>query len=181
MTGGGKAVHHPTRPTPNRFGVATVHGAAVRAQSRFRVAQVALLAQGISIGVLGGVALAWSMASVRFVAEGTPLVGLALTPMHGELLMASGVLTVLACLGRWSTVVFGVVATAGWAGLAICCAVRTANHTPGLLGFDTRDTVFDATLAVYNLLVCLVLVPTLMVLWRTRVARRHLQQGRRGD
>jgi hypothetical protein len=121
------------------------------------------------------------MASVRFFAEGTPLCGLALTPVHSALLMVSGVAAVLSCLGRRSTVVFSAGAAAGWAALAVFCAVRTADHTPGVLGFDTRDTVLDAGLSVYNLAVCLVLAPTLMLVWRTRVARRHLAQARRGD
>jgi hypothetical protein len=176
MTVGGKGVRHAPRPALRPLGAPKVNVAAARAQSRFRFAHVALLAEGIAIGVLGGVALAWSMASVRFFAEGTPLCGLALTPVHGELLMVTGVLAVLACLSRRSTVAFSAIAAAGWAMLAIFCAVRTANHSPGLLGFDTRDTVLDATLAIYNLLICLVLAPTLMLMWRTRVARRHLRQ-----
>jgi hypothetical protein len=160
-------------PVSGPVGVATVHATAARAQSRFRLAQVALLAEGIAIGVLGGVALAWSMSSVRFVAEGTPLCGLALTPVHGVLLMVSGVLAVLACLGRRSTIAFSVLAAGGWAMLAIVCAVRTAHHAPGLLGFDTRDTVFDAALGLYNLAICLMLAPTLLVMWRSGVGRRH--------
>lgn len=176
MAGYGEAVRHAMRATSDPLGAATVHAVAARAQSRFRRAQVALLAEGIAIGVLGGVALAWSMASVRFVAEGTPLWGLALTPVHGVLLMVSGVLAVLACLGRRSTIAFSALAAGGWATLAIVCAVRTAHHAPGLLGFDTRDTVFDAALGLYNLAICLVLAPTLLVMWRSGLGRRHRRQ-----
>lgn len=176
MAGRGETVRHAMRPASGPRGPATVHVAAARAQSRFRFAQVAMLAEGIAIGVLGGVALAWSMASVRFVAEGTPLCGLALTPVHGVLLMVCGVLAVLACLFRWSTIAFAVVAAGGWATLALVCAVRTAHHAPGLLGFDTRDTVLDATLGLYNLAICLVLAPTLLVIWRAGLELRHRRQ-----
>src|SRR3954462_15090954 len=106
----------------------TSAGAAGRAQFRFRLAHVALAAEGVGIGVLGGVALAWSVASLRFGAEGAPFLGLALTPLHGGLLMANGALAVLVCLGRRPTVVFSAVAAGGWAALAIVCAVQTARH-----------------------------------------------------
>jgi hypothetical protein len=137
-----------------------------RAQSRFRVAHQALLGQGLSIGVLGGVALAWSMANLRFGAEGMPLIGLSVTPMHGGLLLADGVLAILACLGRWTTVAFSAAAAAGWAALAIVCAVAAAHHTPGVLGFDPRDTLLYGALGAYNLALCLWLAPTLWQMWR---------------
>jgi hypothetical protein len=143
-----------------------------RAQSRFRLAHLALLAQGLAIGVLGGVALACSIANLRIRAEGTPLLGLALTPLHGGLLIANGALAVLACLGRWPTIIFSAVASGTWAIFAVLCADGTARHAPGVLGFDARDTVFDAALAAYNLAVCLLVVSVLPTMWhatRTRV------------
>ena len=143
-------------------------------QSRFRVAHQALLGQGLSIGVLGGVALAWSMANLRFGAEGMPLIGLSVTPLHGGLLLANGVLAILACLGRWPTVAFSAAAAAGWATLAIVCAVAAAHHTPGSLGFDPRDTLLYAALGAYNLALCFWLAPTL---WKMRQAGRDRASG----
>jgi hypothetical protein len=137
----------------------------------FRVARAALLAEGLAIAGVGGVALALSKAGLRFGGEGMPLLGLALTPLHGGLLIVSGVLAVLVCLGRWSTVVFTAAAGAGWLALAVVCAVRTAHGTPGILGFDARDTVLYVVLGVYNLAVFLWLVPTLPSLRRARNRR----------
>jgi hypothetical protein len=192
MLGHGDAVRQAMRPVSGRLqntpgstrsgqtpaDASTARLAAGRAQSRFRLAHLALLAEGLAVGVLGGVALAWSMANLRFGAEGTPLCGLRLTPLHGGLLMANGVLAVLVCLGRWPTVAFSAVATGGWATLAIVCAVRTAQQAPGMLGFDARDTVFYAALAAYNLAVCLWLAPILSMMWRaTRTGASSPREG----
>jgi hypothetical protein len=137
-------------------------------KARFRTVHIALLAQGLAIGVVGGFALAWSMANLHFGLEGIPVLGLAVTPLHGALLMAGGALSILACLGRWPTVVFSLLATAGWATLTVVCAVQASHHAPGPLGFDPRDTMLYAVLGIYNLALCLLLAPTLRVLWRTR-------------
>jgi hypothetical protein len=132
-----------------------------RAASRFRAAHLALLGQGLVIGILGGFALAWSMANLRFGPEGMPILGLTVTPLHGGLLMAGGSLAVLACLGRWTTFGFSLIAAGGWAALTIVCAVEAAHHAPGILGFDPRDTLVYGVLGAYNLALCTWLVPTL--------------------
>lgn len=124
-----------------------------RAARRFRVAHLALLGQGLVIGILGGFALAWSMANLHFGPEGTPILGLSVTPLHGGLLMACGSLAVLACLGRWTTLAFSVIAAAGWTGLTIVCAIGAAHHAPGVLGFDPRDTLLYGVLGAYDLIV----------------------------
>lgn len=122
-----------------------------RTTSRLRIAHLALLGQGIVIGVLGGFALAWSMANVPFGPNGSPILGLTVTPLHGALLVAGGALATLACLGRWTTVGFAAIAAAGWTALTIVCAIEAAHHTPGVLGFDTHDTVLYGALGLYNL------------------------------
>jgi hypothetical protein len=137
------------------------------ATSRFRIARIALLGQGLAIGVVGGFALAWSMAAnLRFGLEGIPVLGLAVTPLHGGLLMAGGALAILACLGRWTTVGFSAIAAGGWATLTIVCAVEAAHHAPGLLGFDPRDTLLYGVLGAYNLVLCIWLAPTIWADWR---------------
>jgi hypothetical protein len=130
-----------------------------REATRFRVAHLALLGQGLVIGILGGFALAWSMANLRFGPEGMPILGLTVTPLHGGLLMAGGSLAVLACLGRWTTLGFSLIAAGGWVTLTIVCAVEAARHTPGILGFDPRDTLLYGVLAAYNLALCTWLAP----------------------
>ncbi|MET0703399.1 MAG: hypothetical protein ABWY93_27460 [Mycobacterium sp.] len=159
------------RQTP---GASTAPTAADRARSRFRLAHLALLAEGLATGVLGGVALAWAIASIRIRAEGTPLLGLALTPLHGGLLILNGALALLACLGRWPTIAFSAVAAGTWATLAVICAEGTARHTPGVLGFDARDTVFYAGLAVYNVAVCLSVVSTVPMMWHGARSRLEI-------
>jgi hypothetical protein len=148
----------PQRPS----GGETAHsrlGDGVR--TRFRIAHVALVTQGLAIGVLGGVSLAWSMANLRFGTEGIPIFFLLVTPAHGGLLLTGGALAVLACLGRWTTVGFSVIAAASWATLTVVCAIECSRHIPGALGFDAHDTLLYAALAVYNLAVCLLLAPAL--------------------
>jgi hypothetical protein len=135
---------------------------------RFRMAHIALLGQGLAIGVVGGFALAWSMAAnLRFGLEGIPVLGLTVTPLHGGLLMAGGALAVLACLGRWTTIGFAAIATVAWATLTVVCAVEAAHHAPGLLGFDPRDTLLYGVLGVYNLALCILLAPTVGMGWRS--------------
>ncbi len=147
------------------------------AAARFRVAHIALLGQGLLIGVMGGFALAWSMANMHFGLEGIPVLGLTVTPLHGGLLMAGGALAILACLGRWATVGFSALATAGWAGLTAVCAVGVAHHAPGVLGFDPRDTLLYGVLGLYNLALCLLLAPTLWKNWRLARLQTPLCDG----
>lgn len=148
------AIRHTVVPAPDH------------AITRFKVAHVALVCQGLAIGVLGGVGLAWSKDSLRLGPEGTPLAGLLVTPLHGGLLLTVGALAVLACLGRRSTIVFTVVATAGWTVLTVICAVEVARHVPGVLGFDPRDTALYGGLALYNFVLCLWLARPSVALWR---------------
>jgi hypothetical protein len=160
--------------TPRSTGSDETPGGASRlrvARSRFRLAYVALLFEGLASAGFGGVALALSMANLRFGERGMPFLGLELTPLHGGVLMVSGALAVLVCLGRWPTVAFAAVAAGGWAALAVVCAVRTGQHSPGVLGFDARDTVFYAVLGAYNLAVCLWLAPMVSTMWRTTRSR----------
>jgi len=150
-----------TLPQRSSGGEVAHPGLAERVRTRFRIAHVALVVQGLAIGVLGGVSLAWSMANLRFGTEGIPILFLLVTPMHGGLLLTGGALAVLACLGRWTTVGFSVVAAVTWAALTAVSAVEAARHAPGALGFDPHDTLLYAALAVYNLAVCLLLAPAL--------------------
>lgn len=120
-----------------------------------------LLIEGLTVGVLGGVALAWSMAHTRFDADGIPMLGLKLTPWHGGLLLAVGAGALLACLGRRAALVFSGLTAFGWAVLAVVCALAVSRHAPGVLGFDSRDSVFYGVLAVYNLIAWICLAPTL--------------------
>jgi len=152
-------------------GASRLRVAAERARSRFRLAYAALLFEGLASAGFGGVALALSMANLRFGERGMPFLGLELTPLHVGVLMVSGALAVLVCLGRWPTVAFAAVAAGGWAALAVVCAVRTGQHSPGVLGFDARDTVFYAVLGAYNLAVCLWLAPMVSTMWRTTRSR----------
>lgn len=152
---------------PSRVADADARGSRERAARRFRIAHVALLGQGLVIGILGGFALAWSMANLRFGPEGMPILGLAVTPLHGGLLMAGGSLAILACLGRWTTLGFSAIAAGGWVTLTIVCAVEAAHHVPGILGFDPRDTFLYGVLGAYNLALCLWLAPLLSKRSRT--------------
>lgn len=149
-----------------------LHGAATRqpARFRFRVAHVALLGQGLALGILGGFALAWSMANLHFGPEGAPILGLTVTPLHGGVLMASGALAVLACLGRWTTAAFCAIAAACWLTLTVVCAVEAERHAPGVLGFDPTDTLLYAVLGAYNVVLTACLIPVLVAERRTRRA-----------
>jgi hypothetical protein len=124
--------------------------------------------EGLAIGVLGGVALAWSMGHTRFGADGMPLLGLKLTPPHAGLLLVAGALTLLACLGRRTALVFSTLTAFGWAGLTIVCALKAAQHAPGALGFDPRDSVLYGALCAYNV-VTSVLLALALFRWHRRL------------
>ena len=118
---------------------------------RSRAGQGLLMVEGLAIGVLGGVALAWSMGYTRFGADGIPMLGLKVTPSHAGLLLIVGTLALLACLGRRAALVFSALTAFGWAALTIVCALRVAHHAPGVLGFDPRDSLLYGALCAYNL------------------------------
>jgi hypothetical protein len=128
-----------------------------RARLRFRVGQGLLLVEGLALGVLGGVTLAWSMGFTRFGADGIPMLGLKVTPLHAGLLLTVGALALLACLGRRTAFVFSALAACGWAALTILCALKVAHHAPGVLGFDPGDNLLYGALSAYNLVtsICL--------------------------
>jgi hypothetical protein len=116
------------------------------------------MVEGLAIGVLGGVALAWSMGYTRFAADGIPMLGLKVTPPHAGLLLIVGSLAVLSCVGPRTALIFSGFTACGWAALTIVCAFKVAHHAPGVLGFDPRDSLLYGTLCAYNLVtaVCLV-------------------------
>ena len=101
------------------------------------------------MGIFGGAGLAWSMANPHFGAAGAPIMWLRVTPLHCSLLLVIGVLTVFASFGR-SAPMFNRIAALGWLVVTVVCIVATANHNPGPLGFDSRDTVLYAVLTAYN-------------------------------
>jgi hypothetical protein len=115
------------------------------------------MVEGLAIGVLGGVALAWSMGYTRFAADGTPMLGLKVTPLHAGLLLVVGSLALLACLGRRTALAFSALTARGWAALTIVCALNVAHHAPGVLGFDPRDSLLYGILCAYNLVTLSVL------------------------
>ncbi|MDH6246278.1 DUF4383 domain-containing protein [Mycobacterium sp. OTB74] len=131
--------------------------------TRLRIGRWVLLAEGIVMGVFGGAGLAWSMANPQFGAEGAPILWLHVTPMHCALMLGAGVLTLFASLGR-TAVLFSRIASVGWLVLTIVCISAAASHTPGPLGFDTRDSLLYGILALYNLA---------LVLWFTVGVKHH--------
>ena len=122
-----------------------------RGRLRFRVGRGLLVVEGLVLGVLGGVALAWSMGYTRFSADGIPMLGLKVTPLHAGLLLTVGALALLSCLGRRTAFVFSALTACGWAALTIVCALKVAHHAPGVLGFDPRDSLLYGALSAYNL------------------------------
>jgi hypothetical protein len=128
-----------------------------RGRWRLRAGRGLIVVEGLALGVLGGVSLAWSMGFARFGADGMPMLGLKVTPLHAGLLLSVGALALLACLGRRTAFVFSALAACGWAALAIVCALEVAHHAPGVLGFDPRDSLFYGALSAYNLVTALFL------------------------
>jgi hypothetical protein len=126
------------------------------------------MVEGLTIGVLGGVALAWSMGYTRFGSDGTPMLGLRVTPPHAGLLLIAGTLALLACLGRRTALIFSALTALGWAALTVVCALKVAHHAPGVFGFDPRDSFLYGALCAYNVVTssCLALA-----LFKQRVSR----------
>jgi hypothetical protein len=126
---------------------------------RSRAGRGLLMVEGLAIGVLGGVALAWSMGYTQFGADGMPMLGLKVTPVHAALLLVVGTMALLACLGRRTALIFSGLTAFGWAALTVVCALKVAHHAPGVFGFDPRDSLLYGALCGYNLvtLSCLAL------------------------
>jgi hypothetical protein len=124
---------------------------------RSRAGRGLLVIEGLVIGVLGGVALASSMGYARFGADGMPMLGLKVTPLHAGLLLVVGTLALLSCLGQRSALIFSGLTAFGWAALTIVCALKAAQHAPGVLGFDPRDSLLYGVLSAYNLVTLLLL------------------------
>jgi hypothetical protein len=122
-----------------------------------RAGQGLLMVEGLVIGVLGGVALAWSMGYTRFGADGIPMLGLKVTPPHAGLLLVVGTLALLSCLGPRAALVFSALTALGWATLTFVCASNVAHHAPGVLGFDPRDSFVYGVLSAYNLVTSVLL------------------------
>jgi hypothetical protein len=140
---------------PRRLVAAT--SATEHERLRSRAGRGLLLVEGLVIGVLGGVALAWSMGFTRFSPDGFPVLGLKVTPSHAGLLLIAGTLAVLACLGRRTALAFSVFTACGWAVLTVICALNVSRHAPGPLGFDPGDSFLYGGLSVYNLATALLL------------------------
>jgi hypothetical protein len=121
-----------------------------------------LMVEGLTIGVLGGVALAWSMGYTRWGADGMPMFGLKVTPPHAGLLLVVGTLALLACLGQRTALLFSGFTAFGWAALTIVCALHAAHHAPGVLGFDPRDSLLYGVLSAYNLATSFLLAAALV-------------------
>ncbi|WP_041312550.1 hypothetical protein [Mycobacterium sp. JS623] len=122
-----------------------------------RAGQGLLMVEGLVIGVLGGVALAWSMGYSSFGADGIPMLGLKVTPLHAGLLLIVGTMALLACLGRRAALIFSTLTGFGWAALTFVCASNVAHHAPGVLGFDPRDSFLYGVLSAYNLVTSVLL------------------------
>jgi hypothetical protein len=122
-----------------------------RGRLRSRAGRGFLMVEGLAIGVLGGVALAWTMGFTRFSPDGIPMLGLKVTPLHAGLLLIVGTLALLACLGQRSALIFCAFTAFGWAALTVLCVLRVAHHAPGVLGFDPRDSLLYGALCAYNL------------------------------
>ncbi|WP_155928216.1 hypothetical protein [Mycolicibacterium sp. CBMA 234] len=118
--------------------------------ARARIGQRALGAEGMALGIFGGAGLAWSMANPHSGPTGAPIMWLFVTPPESALMLVTGVVTIFASLGRTAPM-FSRIATVGWLAVTIACAIGTASHTPGPLGFDTGDTVLYGLLTAYNL------------------------------
>lgn len=119
-------------------------------RGRSRAGRGLLMVEGLTIGVLGGVALAWSMGYTHFGEDGIPMLGLKVTPPHAGLLLVAGTLALLACLGRRTALIFSAFTAFGWAALTVVCALKVAHHAPGVLGFDPRDSFLYGALCAYN-------------------------------
>jgi hypothetical protein len=136
-----RAVCGHVSPSPN---------ASVPIASRSGLGRGLLTVEGLTIGVLGGVALASSMGYARFGADGMPMLGLKVTPPHAALLLVMGALALLACLGPRAALIFSALTAFGWAALTGVCAFKVAHHAPGVLGFDPRDSFLYGALSAYN-------------------------------
>ena len=119
--------------------------------SHWRTGRRLLVAQGVIVGVCGGVGLAWAIAGEGArPAAGVALVGVSVSPVQAATLLGFGLLAVVAGVSRRAGVIFSGLAAVSWLVLMIICTVAAAHHAPGPMGFDLRDSLLYAALAAYN-------------------------------
>ena len=119
--------------------------------SHWRTGRRLLVAQGVIVGIWGGVGLAWAMAGAGArPAAGVALLGLRVSPVQAATLLGFGMLAAVVGIWRRAGVIFSGLAAVSWLILMIICTVAAAHHAPGPMGFDLRDSLVYAALAAYN-------------------------------
>ena len=149
--------------------------------SHFRVGRWFLLAEGILLVGLGTAGLDSVAMSPSVGPTGAALLGLALTPAHCAVLTGLGVAAVSASLHRRAAVVVTATSTVAFVLLFAIGSVASARATPGLFGFDPRDSALHAVLLAYNLALLMWLIPDALEgpAWIRR--RKRPQNGMRPD
>jgi hypothetical protein len=119
--------------------------------SRWRTGRRFLVAEGVIVGALGGIGLAWAMAgAVAPPSAGVAFLGLNIAVVEAATLLGFGVLAVIAALSRCAGVIFTGLAAMAWLVLTILCTDAAVHRAPGAMGFDLRDSLVYAALTAYN-------------------------------
>lgn len=117
---------------------------------RFRTGRVVLVLEGLLLLGLG----VWGLAAARggpAPPAGASVGPLQLTAAHAALLLATGVLALVCCARRRSTLVFVTVQSVGYLVLFLVGLVYAGRNVPTVLGFDYTDAVPYGALMVIGL------------------------------
>jgi hypothetical protein len=130
-----------------------------RPPGRFRVGRWWLVAEGVLVVQLAGVAIAELSLHPGHASGGASLRGLMLTPVRVALLLAFGVTALLAARHRRATTVVTAIATVVFLALTAAGDAAVTACLPVKWGVDPHNSALYAVLLVYNFTLLIWLVP----------------------
>ncbi len=126
---------------------------------RFRSGRWLLLGEGVLVSAFGIAGLVSAALHRHAGPTGTPILGLASTPVHSAILLALGVLAIVAVGNRRAAVTVTVLSAVAYMLLLFFSSVATARTVPTPLGFHAADIVLHGLLGAVNFALLMWLIP----------------------
>jgi hypothetical protein len=127
--------------------------------SHFRIGRWWLLGEGLLLVGLGLWGLYSAATHPHMGPTGAPVLWLALSPAHSDVLLGFGLFAAVATVWRRPTVIITGIGAVGFTLLFTIGTVAAVASTPGPLGFDLRDSALHVVLLAFNLALLIWLIP----------------------
>lgn len=126
---------------------------------RFRSGRWLVLVEGLLVCAFGIAGLVSARLHPHAGTTGAPVLGLSSTPAHSAILLALGVVAIVAAGVRRAAITVTALSAVAYLLLVFVTSVATARSKPTLLGFHAADIVLHGVLAVVNLALLMWLIP----------------------